>query len=306
MYRGVAAIFALLIVTGLGGQERDYAGVDRAEAERVAIRVARAMREPVFFADFRERRPRVLIGTFSSRNSRGDEAWLVIFRLPGDVNDPDQACVWVWRAVGSPDPYGIEDTASVAYGASSDPVHERCVREVFSRGIADPEQTAGVDMPEPVVSRPVPVTPFGARPSALYPRDLDPEGSAVSLTGLGIELPAGSSPGTCGFAGFVLDEASEHVVPRAIIAVSPSRPWSGISAGSPGLAERAVADELGGFLLLDFPFEPLGYDVTIDATGFATSRIVHQGCYEGSYAVGDWFVARSPRFEDATPVPVRR
>jgi hypothetical protein len=308
MHRGVAAIVGLFIVLGLGGEsgEGAFAGLTGAKAEELTVEVAKAMREPVFFADFNERRQRVLIDLFASRNSRGDDAWLAIFRLPGDPNDPDQACVWVWRATGLPDPYGFEETASVAYGPTSDPVHERCAKEVFSRGVAGPEQAGGVDMPEPVLSRPVPMTPYGPRPAALYPRDSENDSSAISLSGIGIELPVGSSPGTCGFAGFVLEEVTERVVPGATIAVSPSRPWSGISPGGTGVAGRTIADELGGFVLLDFPYDPIGYDVTIDAPGFATSRIVHQSCYEESYAVGDWGIARTPLFEDATPYPVGR
>jgi hypothetical protein len=306
MQRGVAAIVALFIVTGLGGTDGHDAGLSRAQAETLALEQARTQRETVFFPDFWERRSRELIDMFPSRNSRGEDAWLAIFRLTGVENDPDQACVWVWRATEPPDEFGFEESVSVAYGAVSDPVHQRCAEEVFSRGIADPEQTGGVEMAPPVFSRPVPVTPFGPRPAVLYPRDLASADSGISISGIGVELPVGSSPGTCGFAGFVLDEDTERPVPGATITVKPSGAWSGVSEGDKTAAATARTDELGGFVLLDFPDEALGYDVTIDAPGYATVRIVHQSCYVGSYAEGDWLIGRTPRFEDATPVPVRR
>jgi len=304
MHRGVAAIVALFIVAGLGGTGDHDPGLSRDEAEKVASAQAMSMRETVFFPDFWERRTRVLIGLFPSRNSHGDDAWLAIFRLTGVEGDPDQACVWVQRAPEGPDPYRIEDTVSVAYGSTADPVHERCVEEVFSRGIADSEQTAGVAEAEPVSSHPEPMTPFGPRPAALYPLDQN-AGSGLSVSDTAIELPAGSSSAACGFAGFVLDEATEDAVPGATITATPSRPWSGVSAGRV-LGATAVADEFGGFALLDFPVEPLGYDITIEAPGYATSRLVHESCYEESYAAGDWLIGRKPRFEDATPVPVQR
>jgi hypothetical protein len=285
MQRGVAAIVALFIVTGLGGTGGQEPGLSLAEAESLAVEQARAMRETVFYPEYWETRKRVLIGTFPSRNSRGEDAWLSIFRLTGVENDPDQACVWVWRATKPPDEFGFEEAVSVGYGSTADPVHERCAEEVFSRGIADPEQTGGVEMAPPVFSRPDPVTPFGTSLAVLYPRDFAGPDSGVTVAGIGIELPVGSSPGTCGFAGFVLDEDTEQPVPGATITVKPSRAWSGVSEGDKAAAATARADRLGGFVMLDFPDEALGYDVTIDAPGYARARIVHQG---------------------ATPQPVRR
>jgi hypothetical protein len=307
VYRAVAALVSIFLLVLISGERGAYAGLARAQASGLATQAARSMREGVFAADtYAEPRRRVLAGVFPSRNSRGAEAWLAIFRLRGDVNDPDQACVWVWRTTGLPYRYGFEETPSVAYG-SGDPVHERCVEEVLSRGIADREQTVGVEMPEPPFSRPDVVTPFGPRPSSAYPTDLV-DGTALSLTGIGIQLPDGSAPGTCGFAGFVVDQRSGRVVPGATVTLAASRPWSGISdAPTIGSAvSTTISDTLGGFAFVDFPTAALGFDITITASGYGISRVVHQYCFEGDFAVGDWVLGRRSHFEDATPYPVAR
>ena len=313
MRAGVVAIALLLgSVAAAGAADQKYAGLSQAEATDLANDVVETLKPSVFALDNRDFEPGegrpLLVGTYSSRNSRGEDAWLTIFRLPGDGSKSDQSCVWSWRDEEAPDSYGFEGTRSVATGLSSDPVHERCVREVIDRGIADPEQETGVEPTAlPAVARPQPVTPFGARPAGLYVVDFIGTADGFSESGVALELPLNGRPRTCGFAGFVIDELTGGGVTGATVTITPSTTASGLS-GHSDQAEAAVAvlDAFGAFTFVDFPPAPLGYNLTIRAPNYAPFRAIHQECVSDDLLIGDWAVARRPRFEDGSSYPVGR
>lgn len=188
-----------------------------------------------------------------------------------------------------------------------DELHDRCWGFVRKHGFASPDQTAGDETARVRFPHPEPMTPFGGLPRVTYPVDVLPY-DAVFLVGPSLEVPAGVAPGTCGFAGRVEDAAQTRAVPHAQLAVTPSRPWSGVSDGGatawPANAITATADRTGSFVIANLPFDRQGYDISIRALGYAPARTVHEGCCVGGLAVGEWIVGTRPIFEDHSPLPV--
>jgi hypothetical protein len=304
-------VAALFLLAGFGGdgQQKQFRQLSREEAVALSVAAARSERDPVEMVDLYPRPGRALVGTWKSRNSKGDEAWLSIFRLTGVQNDPDQACIWVWRATDPPDPYSFEEVPSVGWGRTPNLIHDRCWAEVRTRGIANPDQVSGSEIPQEPVASPDVVEPFGSRPAALYPLEYS-GGDAITLTGIQLDLPAGMAPGACGLAGFVIDAQTEEPIAGATVSVAPSHAWSGVSDGSvepwPKGAVTAVSDHFGAFMVGELPVSRLGFDVGIVAPGHGASREVHEDCPTGDITVGDWPVAREPTFEDDTIYPVGR
>jgi len=304
--RVLGLLLSALVVAGCAhdaDRPGDFAGMTRAEARTRSVRVARAMPNVEArtneFASPMEATP---IGTFVARNSVGGEAWLTVFRLfKHQTNDPDQACVWAWRDSAG---HHFEDVPSVAWG-HTDAMHERCVHVVLARGFASRDQTMGDARPPPAYPQPTPMTPFGSLVRGLYPTQILPY-DALFLVGPSIEAPLGPAPGTCEFEGRVVDEAHARVVPYARLAVSPSRPWSGISDGGawawPAGAIVTTADRSGAFVVTNLPLAWGGYDISIRALGYAPSRSVHEPCG----VVGEWEIGRRATFVDATPRPLAR
>jgi hypothetical protein len=305
MRRTAVAVFVLFVAVGCGGMH-PYAGLSRAEARRESVGAARAMPNVELLTnDFATPMTARPVGTFRSRNSHGEEAWLTVFRLSKhQVNDPDQACIWVWRADAG---LRFEDVPSTAYGRTST-LHERCVKFVLARGFASRDQTMGDESPSPTVARPPAVTPLGPLPPVV-PTEVLPADAFFEI-GPSVAGPAAVARATCGFAGIVVSERATKLVPFARIALTPSRPWSGVSDGGaaawPEGALETIADHWGAFVFSNLPYSRLGYDISIRARGYAPTRIVHEQCYEDDLAVGEWVVGSSPRFEDATPVPIVR
>jgi hypothetical protein len=151
------------------------------------------------------------------------------------------------------------------------------------------------------------MTPFGPLPRFAYPADVLPS-DAFFLVGASLEVPAGVAPGTFGFAGRVENAAQTRAVPYAQLAVTPSHPWSGISDGGawawPQDAITTTADRTGSFVVAGLPFDSEGFDISIRAPGYAPARSVHESCYGGDLAVGEWVLDSRPIFEDHTPHPL--
>jgi hypothetical protein len=308
--RGVLTVAALFLLVGFGGdgKQKQFRQLSREEAVKLSVAAANSERDPVELADLYVRRGRVLVGTWKSRNSTGGEAWLSIFRLTG-VGDPDQACIWVWRAVGGLGPYGYEEVPSVVYGRTPDLIHDRCSAEVRKRGIAGLDQVTGTEMPPEAVAAPDVVGPFGPRPAGLFALAYS-GGDGISLTGLQLDLPAAITPAACGLAGFVLDAQTEKPIAGASVSVAPSHAWSGVSDANvepwPSGGVTTASDRLGAFAFAELPVSRLGFDVGIVARGYGAARLVHEECDPGDINVGDWAVWRAPTFADATFYPVRR
>jgi hypothetical protein len=303
--RVAAAIVVLLVASGCA-HARPYAGLTRQEARRESVDAARALPNVEAltndFASPMTARPTV---TLRARNSAGDEAWLTIFRLfKHQVGDPDQACVWVWRSGGT---LRFEDVPSTAYGHVPDALHDRCVNVVLARGLASPDQVMGSEMPSPTIARPPLVTPFGPLARGVTPTDVLPADAFFEI-GPSVAGPGAVARGACGYAGIVSNADATKTVPFARIALTPSRPWSGISDGGafawPTGAVETIADHWGAFVFTNLPYTPQGYDVSIRARDYAPSRVVHEQCFEGDLAVGEWVVDSSPTFVDGTPYPV--
>jgi hypothetical protein len=298
----------VFLLVGFGGdaKQKSFRQLTQEEATAPTVRVANQESDPPEVADLHERRQRVLVGTWSSTNSAGGDAWLSIFRLTRVENDADQACIWVWRATTPPDPYGFEEVPSVAWGREGDSVHERCWTEVRKRGIAEPDQTGGSELPPPSGHGPDVVGTFGSRVAGLYPVE---NVGGLSITGLALELPTAMPSGTCGVAGFVIDASTEKPVRGATVGVTPSHAWSGISntrtTERPGAA-KAISDRRGAFAVGWLPDAGQGLDVTITAPGYAAAMVIHEDCAPGDFMVGDWRIGATPRLEDATPQPVAR
>jgi len=303
-------VAALFLLVGFGGDDtqKQFRQLSRDEAVALSIDAANSERDPVEVADLFARRERVLVGTWMSRNSLGGDAWLSIFRLTGVENDPDQACIWVWRITGPRGPYGFEEVPSVGWGRTG-LIHDRCWAEVRKRGIAGPDQAAGSEIPPEPVAAPDVVGPFGPRPAGLYALEYS-GGDAMTLTGIQLDLPAAMTPGACGLAGFVIDAQTENPIAGATVSVAPSRAWSGVSDASvapwPSGGVTTVSDGLGAFAVGELPVSRLGFDVGIVAPGHGASREVHEDCASGDFMIGDWPVAREPTFDDATFHPVGR
>jgi Carboxypeptidase regulatory-like domain len=278
--RRVAVIFALLLLSGCGSGDR-YAGLTRDEAARESVHVAREMREPAAVADMWGPRKRVPIGTWRSRNLRGQAAWLTVFKLTGVANDSDQACVWAWRETSRSTTF--EETASVAWGLDGDPAHDGCADEVRTRGIAGSEQTMGSDVTSPPVATPTVVAPFGAWEASSLPTGYA-AGEGVTLTGYELLLPNRVPRGTCGFAGFVIDASTYRPLRGARVSIAP--------AGTPK-SVVATTDDLGSFAFSGLPVVARGFDITVSVAGYAISRGERERCYPGDFAIGDWTVTRA-------------
>lgn len=264
---------------GSGGK---YAGLTRDEANSRSIQVARHMREPVAVADMWGQRKRVPIGTWRSRNSHGQAAWVTVFRLTGVVNDRDQACVWARRPPSRP--ILFDEAVSVAWGMVGDPAHDRCADEVRARGIAGPEQTMGSEVSSPPIATPEVVAPFGAWEVRLSPLDYA-GGDGMTLTGYELLLPKRVPQGTCGFAGFVIDGATVRTVPGARVHVVPAGGRGGIVA---------TTDDLGSFAFSGLPVVARGFDFTVSVAGYPTLHERREQCYPGDFAIGDWSLSRPP------------
>lgn len=273
-------MIALILLSGCGSGQK-YAGLTRDEAAGESIRVARQMREPSAVIDLWAPRNRVPIGTWRSRNSSGEAAWVTIFRLTGVVNDTDQACVWARRDPSRPTTY--EAAPSVAYGIVGEAKHDRCAAEVRARRIAGPEQTMGSLVSSPPVAEPEVVSPLAAWQATLPPDDYS-GGSGVTLTGQELLLPRKVPPGTCGFGGFVIDEVTNRPLADAIVRIAPAGGTGGIVT---------TTDELGSFAFSGLPVVERGFDFTVKAAGYETSHQLREQCYPGSYAVGDWSLVRA-------------
>jgi hypothetical protein len=270
----------LMLLSGCGSGGR-YAGLRRDEAAEESIRVARQMREPAAVVDLWAPRKRVPIGTWRSQNSSGQSAWVTIFRLTGVVNDTDQACVWARRE--APRPTTFEEAPSVAWGIVGEAKHDRCAAEVLARGIAGPEQTIGSEVSSPPVAEPEIIAPFGSWQARLSPAQYA-GGSSITLTAQELLLPKKVPPGTCGFAGFVIDEATYKPLPGARVLIAPAGRSGGIVA---------TTDELGSFAFSGLPVGDSRFDFTVSAAGYRTSRAGREQCYPGDFAVGDWRVTRA-------------
>jgi hypothetical protein len=243
-----------------------------------------------------------LVDVRRSRDSVGRESWLVLFRYLGRR---DAACVWVRRATTGPWRYAFEETQSVAWGRAPERVHDRCTRAAFRLRLLDPEtDDAGSEIPIPVFAYPTPMSPFGPVAHGSYLADLEDTGWA-SLSGVPAKFPQTTTAGTVGVAAFVLDERTERVIPSATITVRPSTRLSGffrVLHRLPAAALAVKADRHGAFVLLDLPVRKYGYDLVISAPGYAPRYEVHD-LLERGFFVGDYSLARRPRFTDDTPGP---
>jgi hypothetical protein len=282
VHRGVACAVAVTLLSGCGSGG-EYAGLTREEATRESIRVARQMREPAAVIDLWEPRKRVPIGTWRSRDSSGEAAWVTVFRLTGVENDTDQACVWASREPSRPTRF--EEAPSVAWGIIGDRAHDRCAEEVLERGLAGPEQTIGSEVSSPPVAHPDVVAPFASWEVTVPPAQYS-GGSSMTLTAQELLLPRRVPPGTCGFAGFVIDDATYRPLADARVQVAPSGRIGGLAT---------TTDDLGSFAFSGLPVVERGFDFTVEAAGYRTSRTVREHCYPGDFAVGDWSLVRALR-----------
>jgi hypothetical protein len=258
------ALLPVLLAFG----EQPYAGLTAAEAERLSTE-ASASFPRAYFSYTEHPRKAEPIETLRSTNSSGDAAWLTIFRFVGE-DDPDQACVWVWKTQLDPVPYEFEWAPTVANGWVG-LVHDRCAEIVLSRGHMDPEQTAGVDMPRLRIAQPEAVSPFGKVPRYEFLEDWwEPD---LVLGGEdGLLVPA-TAPGTWGLTGFLLDESGESFesVPFATIALAPATPGALLSTAPepPPFAVTTVTDEFGAFAFVNMPPIERGYVAYVSAPGYA-------------------------------------
>jgi Carboxypeptidase regulatory-like domain len=82
----------------------------------------------------------------------------------------------------------------------------------------------------------------------------------------------------------VIDEATYKPLSGARVFIAP--------AGHSG-ALVATTDRLGSFAFSGLPVVDSGFDFTVTAAGYRTSREEHEKCYPGGFAVGDWSVTRT-------------
>jgi hypothetical protein len=147
------------------------------------------------------------------------------------------------------------------------------------------------------------MSPLGPVGHGSYLADLEDTGWA-SLSGVPARFPQGTVAGTVGVAAFVLDERTYRVIPGATIAVRPATRLSGFwrvpRTVVPAL--ETTADRHGAFVLLDLPVRKFGYDLILSAPGYAPRYEVHD-LIDGGFYVGDYTLARHPRFADDTPGP---
>jgi len=238
-----------------------------------------------------------VLGTIRSRTSRGDEAWLTIFRYSGGG---DEACIWIWHVHGLPWKYGYEETKSVVSGYVN-ATHERCTAAVRAQHWLAGDEV-GSEIRAPAVAYPEPVSPLGSVPRAAflaYPEDT----TAISQSDIPAKFPEGTAPGTAGLAAFVLDAQTLRVVRGAVVMAKPSSRLSAFRpAFDPRHAISAVSDRLGAVAFLDLPASRYGYDFYVRAPGYAPLLDVHDLEPTGLY-LGDFLLSKSPAFEDEEPVP---
>ena len=294
-------LLACVVCAGAAGAHR-FAGMSSRDAAGRATAVVRtfapsllAYEDPSVFQQVR------LFGVSRDRDSLGREAWLVLFRYP---SREDWACIWVRRAYAGPWRYEYEETQSVATGHAPELVHDRCVSVVRSRHLLGPDATTRSEIPIPAHAYPVPASPLGPVPHGTYPADLE-DTDGASLTGVPARFPQGTAPGTSGVEGFVVDERTWRVIPGATVAVAPSTRLSGFSRVPHGRFRpvlEVTADRHGAFAILDLPARKLGYDILVTAPGYAAAYDVHDLSVPGLF-IGDYSVARHPRFVDSTLGP---
>lgn len=262
---GLLAVAALVWSPGARA-ESPHAGLTEDEAQALTSEATASFpRAYVAFVDHpRTARP---IETLKSTNSRGEPAWLTIFRFVGE-DEPDQACVWVWRTPRGPAPQEFEWAPTVANGWVG-PVHDRCADLVAARGHMDPEQTAGVDMPPLRIAQPEAVSPFGKVPRFEHLEDWwEPDLLLGGEDGL---LVPGTAPGTWGMTGFLIDDsgASFESVAFATITLAPATPAALLSTAAepPAVAVTTVTDTAGAFAFVNLPALETGYGAHVSAPG---------------------------------------
>lgn len=274
--------------------------MSRAAAAEQATAVARTFAPDVLgYEEPATFRLAALLDVSPSHDSRGEEAWLAVFRYPGGH---DAACIWIRRATTGPWRYSYEETQSVAWGRSPERVHDRCMRVAFRLHLLDPEtDDAGSEIQVPPYAYPTPMSPFGPVARGSYLADLE-DTDGASLTGLPARFPQATAPGTSGVEGFVVDERRLRVIPGATIAVAASTRLSGFwrvpHGRFPALLE-VRADRHGAFAILNLPARKLGYDFLVTAPGYAPSYDVHD-LSQPSLFIGDYSIARHLRFVDST------
>jgi hypothetical protein len=198
----------------------------------------------------------------------------------------------------------FEETQSVAWGRAPERVHDRCVRVAFSSRLLSRADEAGSEIPIPAYAYPEPASPFGPVAHGSYLADLEDTGWA-SLSGVPAKFPQTPAPGSSGLECFVLEERTSRVVPGATVSVAPSTRLSGfwrVPRGRFPTVLGVTADRHGAFAILDLPARRLGYDLLVSAPGHAPAYHVHELSQRGVF-VGDFTIARHPRFSDDTIGP---
>jgi hypothetical protein len=243
-----------------------------------------------------------LLEVSRDHDTQGHDAWLALFRYRGEA---DAACVWVRRATEGPWRYAYEETQSVANGRAPEPIHDRCISAAFRRHLLTTDDTTGSEEPLPAYAFPQPMSPLGPVARGSYLADLE-DSTAVSQSGIAMRFPQATAPGTTGVAGFVLDERSLGVIPNAAVTVMPSTRMSGFFNRPPGRLPAGsitvTSDRHGAVAFLDLPTRRLGYDFVVRARGYAPLYQVHDLSSGGVY-VGDFSLARTPRFDEFSPGP---
>lgn len=301
MGRLLCVFAACLFCAGAAGAHV-FAGLSERSAATEGTEVAKAFapsaggyEDPAVYKKLR------LVDILRSNDSLGHEAWLAVFRYPGGH---DAACVWVRGAAEGPTKYAFEESQSVAYGPAPERVHDRCARVAFRLRLLGPNDDAG-SPPTPAYAYPQPVSPFGVVPRGSYLADLE-DTDGASLSGIPAKFPETTAPGTTGVEGFVVDERTWGVIRGATVAVAPSSRLSGFSRVPRGRFRpllQVTTDRHGSFAILDLPARKLGYDVVVTAPGYAPAYDVHD-LSQPTLFIGDYSVARHPRFFDDTIAPV--
>jgi hypothetical protein len=296
--------FALLLcacATGCSGHR--FAGMTPGEAAVETRAVVRAFAPSYLsYEDPDIGRDLILFDVSRDRDSRGRDAWLAVFRYRGG---PDAACVWVRRATEGPWRYAYEETQSVANGRAPETVHDRCVTAALNRHLLSRDDVTGSEVPLPAFAYPQPVSPLGPVARGSYLADLE-DSTAVSESGIPTKFPQTTAPGTAGVVAFVLDERTRRTIPGATVTVMPSGRMSGFFNRPPARPRAgsitATSDRQGAVAFLNLPTLRLGYDFVVRAQGYAPLYQVHDLSTGGLYA-GDFYLARTPRFDDLTPEP---
>jgi hypothetical protein len=261
------AIALALVALGVGSGETPYAGLTRSEATALSREAAASFpqRQEPYIDTVRDAEP---LETFENSNSKGEPAWLTIFRFTGEY-EPDQACVWVWATPSGPWPQEF-DTVPTLAGGHPTPLHERCLAIATAHGYVDPGQTVGSEEPVPRIAHPEPMSPFGALPRYDYLDEwIEPD--VLMGSDEGLLVPGSTAPGTWGLAGFLLGPDGFDTVPGGTIAIAPATPGAVLSNATepPPGAVKAVTDEFGAFAFVNMPRTPWGYVAYISAPGHA-------------------------------------